>query len=475
MVPPRKSESQLIEEIESLNNRLQKLEASLELYKEECNQKVEILESSHNYIQAIIDNIGDPVYVVDRDYRIVFANKKVRELTGGVDPVAAGLSCHQVSHHSNKPCGGQKNPCPLKKILKTKTPVSTTHTHYDIKGKAALVEIVATPIKDSNGDVVQIVEVCRDITKRSEMESALRQSEERYRTLFEQSSDTILILEGEGPHSGRILSVNKAACTMYGYTKKEILKLNISNLDAPEDSKKTPKHIKQVIKEEALRFELSHKKKDGTLFPVEVSASLLNMGGRKFVLAIYRDTTKRKKAEQERDKFIEELKLISKMDGLTGLLNRQYLDKRLEEEMKRAKRYENRLTLIMFDIDNFKKVNDTYGHIIGDRVLQKTAEIITGTLRDTDIAGRFGGDEFVLILVQTNLKVGKQVAERLRKKLRKARIPVKKGRSISFSISTGICQYNKEMKNIDEFILKADKAMYMAKFSGHNQVYESKT
>lgn len=222
-----------------------------------------------------------------------------------------------------------------------------------------------------------------------------------------------------------------------------------------------------------MRFEIIHRKKDGTIFPVDVSTSLMEIGGRKLILAIDRDISERKKIEEDRDRLIEELKHVSRIDGLTGLYNRQHLDKHLKEEMKRAKRYGNPLSVMMFDIDNFKKINDAYGHLVGDRVLQTAAEVIRKTLRDTDIAGRFGGDEFVLILVQTNMNVGKQVAERINSNIKKSRVHLKKNSFIRFSISTGICQYNNKIKNIRELISKTDKAMYMAKSSGHNQVCEA--
>jgi diguanylate cyclase (GGDEF)-like protein/PAS domain S-box-containing protein len=594
-----KKTAKLLEEIQRFRERIQELEASLKIQQEECALRVETLETAHDYLQAVINNIGDPVLVIDPKYKVVLANKKIIGLAGGIDPVLTGLSCYQVSHRRNKPCSGKKDPCPLKIILKTKAPASMTHTHYDSKGNKMLVEIVASPILDKTGEVLYIIETSRDITERTRMQEALRESEEqfrllfenakdaifwadpetgliikcnksaetllerknseivgqpqailhpyekaknyiemfkkhvkkkgtvddeaeiitksgeikpvhitasltligekpiiqgifrditerklaeeallesetRYRSLFEQSSDAIFLLDTEAPNIGKILSANSAAVRMHGYSTKELLKLKISDLDTAEDAKKTPQLLKRILAGEIMSFEVMHRKKDGTIFPVEVSVSLMEIGNRKLILAIDRDISKRKKIEVERDRLIKELKHTSRIDGLTGLYNRQYLDKHLEEEIKRAKRYGNPLSMIMFDIDNFKKINDAYGHVIGDRVLQTSAEVMQKTLRDTDIAGRFGGDEFVLILVQTDINVGKQVAERLSNNIKKSRVHLKKNHFISFSISSGICQYNNKIKNIGEFISKTDKAMYMAKSSGHNQVCEAK-
>ncbi len=595
----KKSKAQLFKELQHLQEHIHELEMSLEVHREECIRRVETLETSLDYLQAVIDNIGDPVLVIDPKYHVVLTNKKVIELAGGIDPVKAGLFCYQVSHRSNKPCTGKKDPCPLNKILKSKSTFKITHTHYDSAGNKMLVDIIATPILDKNGEVIYIIEACRDITERMKIEESLREretqfrllfenakdaifwadpetglilkcnksaetllerkrneivgqsqtilhppekaeyyidlfkkhveqkgvaddeaeiitksgeikpvritasvtlvgkkpiiqrifhditerklaeealleSETRYRSLFEQSGDGIFILRADCPKPGKILSVNTAACRMHGYTKKEILGLYITELNTPESAAKVPNRIKLLLAGETLTFEVMHRKKDGTVFPVEESSVLMNVKDMKLILAIDRDISKRRKVEDERNRLIGELKHISRIDGLTGLLNRQSLDRRLNEEIKRAKRYGNPLSMIMFDIDNFKKINDAYGHIIGDRVLQKTSEVIKETLRDTDIAGRFGGDEFVLILIQTNINIGKQVAERLRNRIKTSRVYVKKNQPIKFSISTGICQYNNKIKSVDEFISKTDKAMYMAKFSGHNQICEVK-
>jgi diguanylate cyclase (GGDEF)-like protein/PAS domain S-box-containing protein len=304
------------------------------------------------------------------------------------------------------------------------------------------------------------------------MESALRQSETRYRSLFEQSGDSIFILKAEGPQVGKILSANNAACRMYGYTEDEFLRLSISDLVSPEYATKVPKRIKQVLEGETLRFEVNHRKKNGEEFPVEVTASRMQIDGRKFVMVMYRDISIRREAEEDRAIFIRELQHLSQTDGLTGLFNRQHLDKRILEEMERAKRYGNPLSLIIFDIDFFKKINDSYGHIIGDKMLQSAASQIRETFRTTDIAARFGGDEFVIVMVQTDLNESVQVAERLRASIEQEKIPINEEQSAGFSISLGVCQFDESLKRAEDFIARADTALYEAKRNRRNAVYK---
>jgi diguanylate cyclase (GGDEF)-like protein/PAS domain S-box-containing protein len=426
--------------------------------------------ATSDYLQTVINHIEDPTIIVDREYRLILTNQKMNAIAGKINPDKPFPYCYEVIHNRNKPCSGKSTPCPLKKVFITKLPVIIKHTHLDSLYNKMIVEITATPILDSKGEVLHIIETYRNVTRQNKIEIALRESEVRYRSLFEQSGDAIFILKAEGPHTGKILSANRAACHMYGYTENEFLSLSITDLDTPEHAAKAPKRIKRILEGEILRLEITHKNKEGKVFPVEVSASSMQIDGRTFILAMYRNISKRKEVEKDRDILIRDLQHLSQTDGLTGLFNRQHLDKRLSEEMERAKRYGTPLSLIIFDIDHFKKINDSYGHITGDKILQTTASLIRETLRVTDIAGRFGGDEFVIILVQTDINVGVQVAERLRSRIELEQVPVNENHVAEFSISLGICQFTDTLSRAEDFIAKADMALYAAKKNRRNAV-----
>jgi len=154
-------------------------------------------------------------------------------------------------------------------------------------------------------------------------------------------------------------------------------------------------------------------------------------------------------------------------DYLTGLANRRYFIEQAELELSRHNRYAGELSLIMLDIDFFKKINDNYGHNIGDLVLQKIADISRLILRDIDIIGRIGGEEFAILLPQTSLEDSVKVAERLRIEISKASVVLEKG-EVNFTSSFGVVAASKS--NIDELLIKADKALYRAKESGRNRV-----
>ena len=163
------------------------------------------------------------------------------------------------------------------------------------------------------------------------------------------------------------------------------------------------------------------------------------------------------------------------LDALTGFYNRRQLEERLKQEVSNAKRQKAPLCGIMTDVDFFKNVNDTYGHAVGDLVLKTIAKIIRGQLREYDIAGRYGGEEFSILLPFTNIKEAEMVAERLRKTIEAKVIDISKVnpdsdiKTIKITISLGIYEMKAD-DNDEDLLKKADKALYQAKNTGRNKV-----
>lgn len=159
---------------------------------------------------------------------------------------------------------------------------------------------------------------------------------------------------------------------------------------------------------------------------------------------------------------------LSRSDGLTGLLNRKTWESELNTEFRRHQRYGHNCTLIMFDIDHFKRVNDTYGHPAGDEVIRQTAAVLKDNLRDIDIAGRYGGEEFAVILPDTDAQAAFVVAERLRLAVEANTIHYEE-HVISYTISLGIAELGPHIKEKVVWIDSADKGLYQAKRAGRNQ------
>jgi len=165
----------------------------------------------------------------------------------------------------------------------------------------------------------------------------------------------------------------------------------------------------------------------------------------------------------------EKLERLATFDSLTGLYNRRAILGKLRELINLANRYKEDFSLSMLDIDHFKKVNDRYGHLTGDDVLEKVAALIRGNIRDTDIAGRYGGEEFIIILPQTTLSSAWVVAERLRSIIEQAEMKDPAGNVFAITVSQGLAGWERG-EDAHSLISRSDEALYKAKEKGRNRV-----
>lgn len=168
--------------------------------------------------------------------------------------------------------------------------------------------------------------------------------------------------------------------------------------------------------------------------------------------------------------LLEETERLATVDGLTGLTNRRKYDELFDAELKRATRYQRHLSLLLLDIDHFKKINDTYGHPIGDQALQHVSSIISEELRNVDIAARHGGDEFTLLLPETGTEGARLVAERIRTVIESSPLAIDNSQNISITISIGIASYPDCGNTTQQLTRNADQALYEAKGAGRNRV-----
>jgi diguanylate cyclase (GGDEF)-like protein len=177
-----------------------------------------------------------------------------------------------------------------------------------------------------------------------------------------------------------------------------------------------------------------------------------------------------KQSETALRNALEEVQRLAITDSLTGLYSRRHLFELAGHEFQRARRYQLPLSVMMVDIDEFKRVNDTHGHAIGDQVLQGVAERCRKELREVDVIGRYGGDEFTALLPETGLSAACQVAERLRKNIAERTLDTKAGR-ITVTVSLGIAVLGDEHLTPESLLDRADQALYAAKQNGRNRVW----
>ena len=175
-------------------------------------------------------------------------------------------------------------------------------------------------------------------------------------------------------------------------------------------------------------------------------------------------------ADDKIQHYAQKMKILATTDPLTGINNRRYFFKLAEIEMERSKRYNSVFSVLLIDIDKFKLVNDTYGHALGDRVLKSMTDSCESSLRTSDIFGRLGGEEFAIVLPETNACGAVFFAERLRKSVEKLKVPHLKNSFATITVSIGVTSYFPEDTNIEAIIHRSDVALYKAKNNGRNQV-----
>ena len=165
--------------------------------------------------------------------------------------------------------------------------------------------------------------------------------------------------------------------------------------------------------------------------------------------------------------YVERVKQLAYLDGLTGIFNRRFFERRIMEEIERARRYETGLAVIMADIDQFKSLNDEFGHLLGDEVLRQVSSLFHRQVRQSDVVCRYGGEEFAILLAQTTAEQGVAIAEKLRRMVEDWQFP---GVPRSITISAGVAAFPQHGKSRDEIIRSADGGLYAAKQSGRNRV-----
>jgi len=291
-----------------------------------------------------------------------------------------------------------------------------------------------------------------------------------YRFAFENSLDAILLTRP----NGSVIRANNAACLMFDRTEDEICQLGRYGIVDINDPRLCDALKERDEKGEA-KVELNFVRKNGEIFPVYVTSKLFNDDNNEvWSVTIIKDISNEKYSQIVIDKLHEDTLYLANHDYLTDALNRRGFMDVLQVELTRSERENTCCGIALIDIDYFKEVNDQYGHIIGDSILQDMVLILKECLRPYDSIGRFGGDEFIVCLPNLNKEYVQVIGERLRSRIEQESFN-KESQSIHLTISIGIKIIKPEViKNIDinQFVSDVDHLMYQAK-RHRNLVYIS--
>lgn len=266
---------------------------------------------------------------------------------------------------------------------------------------------------------------------------------------LEAAANPILISRRDGT----IIWVNKAFEQLSGYTREEALGRNTDLLKSGQQSASFFRNMwDTILSGKKWRGELVNRRKDGSLYQEEMTITpVKNASGEiTHFIAIKLDITDRKQAE-------EQIRHLAATDPLTGLANYRRLLGVLDSEIKRYGRTARSFAVLLLDLDGLKKINDAHGHLVGSRALCRVASILRNHCREVDTAARYGGDEFVVVLPETESEAARHVAQRICEELRND------GEEPRISVSAGTAIFPQDGKTIDELFAAADRALYLEK------------
>jgi PAS domain S-box-containing protein len=307
-----KTKDQLIEELRELRLKVEEMEelrVKCDRTKKMMRDAIVRAHDEKEKNEAIISSLGDGISIQDLHFKILYQNSRHKQIVGGDH---RGKYCHEAYQRKNSVCEA----CHLVlsfqdgKVHKNEqSRVTDSGTFY--------YEIISSPLRNARGEIIAGIEAVRDITDRKRMEHALAESEQRYRAIFETAADAIFIIDAEGENTGKIIAANNAASDMHGYSREELLSMNIQDLNTPDTAKLAPSMISRIIAGETMKTELMHRRKNGTVFSVEVTAVVMEVEGHKYILDFDRDISMRKTTELEKEVLISHLR--SALEGIKRL------------------------------------------------------------------------------------------------------------------------------------------------------------
>jgi diguanylate cyclase (GGDEF)-like protein/PAS domain S-box-containing protein len=432
---------QLVARLEELNRQVKQLEEKTSQHK--YTEKALIKSKTESY--ALLNATSDLAVVLDTEGIILGVNEAALRRVGKSVSQLTGKNIFDFFPPEFKD---------FRKIYITIVTQTKEPLRYQDEYEGMILQVCIYPILKGDKEVEKLAVFVNDNTEHRRMEELLY----RYSQILSTVHDPMSYID----RGYTFRTVNDAYLKIYKKSRKEIVDKPVAEL-LGEDCflEKIKANIDRCLEGEKVQQQEWFDFPDGTRRFMYVSYYPLFSKDKKMVTGVVLnsiDITKIKEME-------EKLKLLSITDQLTRIYNRVKFNDALKEEIKRLRRYETDLSIIMFDIDHFKSVNDSYGHDVGDKVLVSLVELVKECIRETDVFSRWGGEEFMILLPHTSLENASMLAERIRIKIMKHNF----GEVDSVTCSFGVTQINND-DNSETFTKRVDNALYQSKRSGRNRV-----
>lgn len=415
-----------------------------------------LVQESEENLRSFFDTVNDFLFILDSELKIIVVNRALEERLGYQERELRGQSATLL----HPPGVREKVQRQLNKILRGEEQI----LHFPLQERGGSEIPVETKFVQGRwSDQKVLFCVSRDMTERVEAERLLRISQERFSRLFHLNPTLMVVSEIE---DGTIVDVNKSFLRVMGFKREEVVGFTASGLGFIDSKGREVMLRRRVRSQRGIRnLEVPLKTAKGERLMALLSGEVIESREGVYYLWVMKDITLLKRAQVDLERLNRELQERSIRDGLTKLFNHRHIFERLEEEIGRGVRYQEPLSVIMGDIDHFKDVNDTYGHGVGDKVLESVAGLLKKALRKTDILGRYGGEEFLAVLPRTPLEKAGAVAERIR---RAVEGESKEASGVSVTISLGVALYAPG-DTAASLIDKGDDCLYRAKREGRNR------
>lgn len=432
-----------------------KRELEQAVIRQERQQAERSLRESEEKYRMLVEQASDAIFLANPNGQYLDVNPAGCKLLGYTREEILNLRMQDIAKNS------PDDPLRFKELQEGKVLITEREiTRKD--GTTIIAEISARQLPDG-----KLQGIARDITERKRAEEKLRQLS----LAVEHSPASIVITD----INGRIEYVNSKFTEVTGFTLNEVLgKTPRDTFGSNElQSEVRTEHLNAIRDGKEWHGEMLNHRKNGETYWEAVSISPITdpNGVITHFVAVNEDITSRKETEEKIMRLNVGLELLAMTDHLTSLYNRRYFMQRGTEEFKRAWRTNQPLALLMLDVDHFKMVNDVHGHEAGDMTLQQIAATLKTTLRETDILGRMGGEEFAILLPNTQSKEAGLLAERIRQAVGNAPFEIP-NKFLTITISIGAVVITGEMSGIDDMLRNADAAMYSAKRRGGNRVVQ---